>query len=168
MIFLMMAMAFAEEVTVAVSKLPLPAGRPLTWDDLATASLPPSLVPVGAVIKGADLVGRVLRYPVAGRSPIVAQRLVDPPAASASADALLAVDLGPLAAIVRLGDRVVATSILGDPPTACAVALAEVRAVDPTRVALTAGSLADPMGAPRWVVGGPGAGALLPACEATP
>jgi hypothetical protein len=103
--------ALAGDVTVAVARLPLPAGKLLDWDDLSTVSLPEALVPATAVVLGAELVGKRLAFPVAQQAPIVAQRLegyVAPAPEPTEGVVTVEVerDLGAMAALVQAGDEV--------------------------------------------------------------
>lgn len=123
--------ALADDVTVAVARLPLPAGKTLEWDDLSTVRLPPELVPPTAVVLGTDLVGKTLAFPVAQQAPFVAQRLVgvEVPVveAVATTEAVATVslsrELGVAAAIVQAGDEV---GFVRPGRSACVVAWAQV------------------------------------------
>lgn len=102
--------ALAADVTLSVSRMPLPAGKAITWDDLSTVSLPEALVPPGTVRLGTELVGQRLAFPVAGGAPIVAARLVGGPA-PASADGAtttVEIEVGALGSVLRPGDRLLA------------------------------------------------------------
>ena len=125
--------ALADDVTVAVARMPLPAGKKLDWDDLSTIKLPDALVPPTAVVLGADLVGKTLALPVAVQSPIVAQRLVgvEVPVVAPPVDAMPAVaevevarEMGVVAALVQAGDTV--GFVRTDKGTPCVLAWAEV------------------------------------------
>jgi len=127
MMLLLAALAWAQEpaaeplpdkITVSVARLPLPAGKKLTWDDLTTVDLPRQLVPPTAITKGTELVGRTLAHPVAQQSAIVGQRLegwVPPPAPpveeEVEATVQVAWDLGPMGALIQAGDVVVWTKL---------------------------------------------------------
>jgi Flp pilus assembly protein CpaB len=119
------------DVTVAVARLPLPAGKKLTWDDLTTVKLPPALVPPTAIVLGTELVGKTLTHPVAQQSPIVAQRLegVAVPVVEAAevleATVTVERDLGVAAALVQAGDTV---GFVRPGRSACVVAWAQVLA----------------------------------------
>ncbi len=122
--------ALADDVTVAVARLPLPAGKTLEWDDLSTVRLPPELVPPTAVVLGTDLVGKTLAFPVAQQAPFVAQRLVgvevpvvEQAAAEQVATVALSRELGVAAAIVQAGDEV---GFVRPGRSACVVAWAQV------------------------------------------
>ncbi len=118
----------SAKITVSVARMPLPAGKKLGWDDLTTVDLPRGLVPPTAVVKGTELVGRVLAHPVALQSPIVGQRLqgwVAPPEPSPELAATVQVawDLGPMGALIQAGDVVVWAQA---GPEGCRIAQGEV------------------------------------------
>jgi len=118
----------SAKITVSVARMPLPAGKKLGWDDLTTVDLPRGLVPLTAVVKGTDLVGRVLAHPVALQSPIVGQRLqgwVAPPEPAPELAATVQVEwnLGPMGALIQAGDVVVWAQA---GPQGCRIAQGEV------------------------------------------
>lgn len=76
----------------------LPPGVVLTRTDLATARLPPAVVPAGALRAGAPLAGRVLATAVRRGEPLTDVRLVGRPLLAVLADG------GLVAAPVRIAD----------------------------------------------------------------
>jgi hypothetical protein len=173
MLFLFFSICLADDVTVAVARQLLPAGKTLTWDDLLTARLPAALVPPSAVSTGADLVGRTLAHPIAGGAPFVAERLVGPnPAAQQTSDGGILqvehiVSVGILRPLLQAGDRV--DWVLPRPAGACHWVSGHVlEASEPARLSFPAGSAPPPAEA-LPIFGGAGTSAVpLPACEATP
>jgi hypothetical protein len=163
------------KVTVSVARLPLPAGKKLTFDDLTTVDLPRELVPPTAVVKGTALVGRVLAHPVAQQSAIVGQRLegwVPPPVEVVEeGPSMIEVEwkLGPMGALVQAGDVVVWVQ---PGPKACRLAQGEVlRRGSPTVFEVRAEETEALKEArdPAVMLRGPGATVgSLPACRAEP
>jgi len=166
--------ARAEDVTVAVARLPLPAGKQLDWDDLSTIKLPEELVPPTAVTKGADLVGQTLAHPVAVQAPIVAQRLVGaevPAQAVAPAgppEVEIEQELGVVAAMLQAGDTV--GWVRTETRPRCVIAWGEVvRRGSPATVRVPEATVGDLQLARDPVVLVPGPGATrppLPPCHA--
>jgi hypothetical protein len=160
----------AEKITVSVARMPLPAGKKLTWDDLTTVDLPQGLVPPTAVRKGTELVGRVLAHPVAQQSPIVGQRLqgwVAPPQPEPEVASTVQIDwdLGPMGALVQAGDVVVWVQT---GPTGCRLAQGEVLSRGATTTFEVASAEAAALKAatdPQLVLRGPGSStAVLASC----
>ena len=174
-LWMVAAPARADDVTVAVARLPLPAGKKLDWDDLSTIKLPEELVPPTAVVLGADLVGKTLSMPVAVQSPIVRQRLVGmevapAPVAEGPAEQEVARELGVVAAIVQAGDKVGFVQVDASP--ACVIAWGEVvRRGSPATVRVPAYVVPELTLADDAAVLVPGPGArppALPLCKVPP
>lgn len=125
------------------------AGAVVRAEDLAVVALPPDLVPDGALLPGADVVGRLAAGALRAREPLTDVRLVGPGLlASLGVDGLVAVPVRladpAAAALLRPGDRVdvLAASTAPDGPPAAAVvaAAAPVLAV-PEATAAAEGAL---------------------------
>ena len=95
-------------VVVLTAARDLVAGAPLGADDLVTTSLPPAVVPSGALADPAAALGRLVAGPVRQGEPITDVRLVG--AALVTGDRVVAVPVRvaepATAALVRAGDRV--------------------------------------------------------------
>jgi Flp pilus assembly protein CpaB len=129
-------------VTVLTAAQDLAAGTALSVADVRSVDLPRGLVPAGALVTAADVVGRVLAAPVRRGEALTDVRLAGAGLLSPGATGLLAVPVriadAASAALVTAGDRVdvlaAAASAGGRSAARVVAADAEVLAV-PTAVA---------------------------------
>lgn len=138
----------AAGTAVLAAARDLAAGAAVGAEDLLVVHLPADLVPAGALLPGADVVGRLAAGSVRAREPLTDVRLVGPGLLAATGDGLVAVPVRladpAAAALLRPGDRVdvlaAATGPDGPPAAAVVAAAAPVLAV-PASTAAAEGAL---------------------------
>jgi len=126
------APAAEEGVLVVTAARDLASGVPLTAEDLVAVSLPPALVPVGALVEPTAVVGRLVAGPVRRGEALTDVRLLGPgllgPGGSSSSPPegrLVAIPVrvaeAATAALVQAGDRVDVLSALTEGGSAASV-----------------------------------------------
>ncbi len=139
----------AAGTAVLAAARDLAAGAAVRAEDLAVVHLPPDLVPAGALVPGADVVGRLAAGPVRAREPLTDVRLVGPGLlAAVGGDGMVAVPVRladpAAAALLRPGDRVdvlAAPTGPDGPPAASVVAAAAPVLAVPEATAAAEGAL---------------------------
>jgi Flp pilus assembly protein CpaB len=109
-------------VTVLAAARDLPAGHPMSAQDVRPSALPPEAAPAAALPAGTDVAGRVLAGPVGAGEPLTAQRFVGPSLLAGYGAGLVGVPVriadAAAVALVRPGDVVDVLAASGSPLTA--------------------------------------------------